>query len=148
MDFTPRPTSSPALTWQEAKSATKEMETAIASHLDAAMIASRRQQPQGTLLQCSQTAWQWAGETTVMFTGAVDPAPVLEELRRYWSAQPGVVARMSQSQLPDHRMRLVIEREMGETYIVGPIYENTGMDIGSFSACFEIPEDLDPGQSF
>ncbi|HEY0246766.1 MAG TPA: hypothetical protein VGC45_00765 [Gryllotalpicola sp.] len=147
----PSPSSSPsgaALSWQLAKSTTQATEKKIAGQLDADLVAAVKQQEKGTLLPCDSTApWQWAGGTTVTFTRPTEPKPILEELQKKWSAEPGFTASLITDSV-DGSPELSLHRNPVEGYVIAPTKGDAGLEISSFSQCFTLPEDEDPGRSF
>ncbi|MCL2794312.1 MAG: hypothetical protein FWD85_03280 [Microbacteriaceae bacterium] len=148
-----QPTSSPSahatgpLTWQAAKASTQATELAIARQIDASEVANISQQKTGTLLSCSDSTWQWTGDTTVTMKTPSDPKFVLDDLEKHWSGQDGFNAKLTTSQ-SDGRSELLIGRGATETYIVAPTNDHSGFDISSFSDCFKLAPSDDPGARY
>ena len=133
------------LTWQEAKAKAQAMELEIADLIPEDKVAKIEQRETGLLFSCSEARHHWSGSTNVILTEGSEEEPLLKAIEAHYQDGPFTI-KSDLDIVGDYRVQLR-SRDAAESYIFG-IFEPGTIHIASGSACFTLPEGVDPGDDF
>ncbi|HWU57251.1 MAG TPA: hypothetical protein VN045_00930 [Microbacteriaceae bacterium] len=135
-----------SLNVEQAKHAAQKMEDTIAGLVPDEYVAKRDQVPKGSLLSCSKDSYQWSGQTDVYLQGSPDVDGILDRIAQHWKGSENYT--VIRGKAGDGTPQVRIDGAHNAGYIVGPWKSNSQLLILSFSPCFRLPEDADPGGTF
>ncbi|MBV1780125.1 hypothetical protein KRR55_13485 [Paeniglutamicibacter sp. ABSL32-1] len=133
------------LTWQEAKAKAQAMELEIADLIPEDKVTKIDQRETGVLFSCSEKKHTWDGSTTVTLKKGTEGEPILKAIEAHYRDGPFAI-KSDLDIVGDYRVQLR-SRDAAESYIIG-IGEPGTIRIASGSACFTLPEGVDPGDDF
>ncbi len=122
------------LTVDEAKSETQALESGVADALGAGEVVSSEQAPDGVLLSCSDTTWQWTGRTTFQLDGSRDRRAVLEAVGADFADVDGFTAGLRDGATT---LMLVALGPDGLSF-VADMGDTDVLTVSSASRCFEL----------
>ena len=130
------------LTWERAKELTQNREREIVAMFPGGELEAVEQDPEGVLLSCDTTTYNWNGVTNVSLTGHTPVAKLIREVGRQCEAHDWEVLTIP-SPLGRSRIQLIAPDGV-ENYIVAE-GEPGVIRIASGSPCFALPEGTYPG---
>ena len=122
------------LTVDQAKSETQTLESGVADALGAGEVVSSEQAPDGVLLSCSDTTWQWTGRTTFQLDGSRDRRAVLEAVGADFAGMDGFTAGLRDGSTT---LMLVASGPDGLSF-VADVDDADVLTVSSASRCFEL----------
>jgi hypothetical protein len=135
-----------SLTVYEAKHQAQSMEDQIVALVPAQYIAKSDQLAKASLLSCnSGPNYQWAGGTTIELKNAPAIESILHSISAHWKNKSDYT--VEQDTAANGTPRLTISSAHGAQYLMGPTTAKgePQFQILSFSPCFKLPSDMDPG---
>ncbi|MFL4473575.1 hypothetical protein ACIPVK_06230 [Paeniglutamicibacter sp. MACA_103] len=133
------------LTWQEAKAKAQAMEREIAGLIPEDKVAKIEQRETGLMFSCSEEQHTWDGSTNVTLTKGTEEESILKAIEAHYQDGPFAI-KTDFDIVGDYRVQLR-SRDSAESYLFG-IDEPGTIHISSGSACFTLPEGVDPGDDF
>ncbi|MGR4010486.1 hypothetical protein [Leucobacter sp. 1207-22] len=134
------------LTWEEAKTATQEMELEIVDLIPAELVINVDQHTKGVLLSCDNTSHSWTGATTVTLTPGTDIESIVKDIEAHYR-EAGTEISVDRDVDGNYRIQL-LPPVPGENYIIAKDVEDDHLRIASGSECFTLPEGVYPGGEF
>lgn len=125
------------LTVDQAKAETQALEISVADALPAGEVLSTEQKPDGVLLSCSETTYQWTGRTTFQLDGTRDRGDVLRDVGADFSDTNGFSAELREGSTTP---LMVVSGPDGLSF-VADVDDSAVLTVSSASRCFELRED-------
>jgi hypothetical protein len=122
------------------------MEDTIAGLIPNEYVAKRDQVSKGSLLSCSKDSYQWSGRTFVHLQGSPNVDQILDRIATHWKGDPDYT--IDRKPAADGTPSIAFSGAHGSVYLVGPTLNQEQVQIMSFSPCFRLAEDADPGGTF
>jgi hypothetical protein len=121
----------------EAKAETQALESGVAESLPDGEVVSSEQKPDGVLLSCSETAYQWTGRTTFQLEGGRDRRDVLEDVGAGFRDDDGFSAELREGSTTP---LMVVSGPEGLSF-VADVDDDGVLTVASASRCFLLRDD-------
>jgi len=126
----------------DAKDRTQQFELRVAKLVPENDVSKVTQLRRGSLQSC-ESGEMWAGGVTIQLRSGVEPEAVLNDLR---ASARGAGLEVGSSKAFGGAQRVTITSKGGISVLVDAT--DRGLEGGSFSGCFDLPEDFYKGGDF
>ncbi|MFZ8756744.1 hypothetical protein ACO03V_04910 [Microbacterium sp. HMH0099] len=133
------------LTVSDAKASTQAVEREIVERLPGEYVGTIEQLAAGSFLSCVDGSYLWSGFIRAQITGDPDAAALLDPVMAEFENRRGFEAQYRDS-LGDRV--LDISNEEGALWIVSYERRRRELSVDSASACFHLPDEIWPGDSY
>jgi len=124
------------LTVDEAKAETQTLENGVAGALPDGEVVSSEQKPDGVLLSCSDSTYQWTGRTALQLDGSRDRREVLYDVGSAFSEEDGFSAALREGSTTP---LMVVSGPEGLSFVAD--VDDAGLlTVVSASRCFSLRE--------
>lgn len=124
------------LTVDEAKAETQTLENGVADALPDGEVVSSEQKPDGVLLSCSDSTYQWTGRTALQLDGSRDRREVLYDVGSAFSEEDGFSAALREGSTTP---LMVVSGPDGLSF-VADVDDADLLTVVSASRCFSLRE--------
>jgi len=142
---TPEP-KDPTMDLAEAKTLTQSGERDIAALVPEANAGTVTVKEMSGAIQPCEGGYTWPGLLTMPVTGSVDRAAILASVATEWSGKSGWTVEQRESSSGSATVRL--KSSDGTVHSVSFRDDGTEFHISSFSPCFDLGEEYDPGKLY
>lgn len=125
------------LTVDQAKAETQALEISVADALPPGEVLSTEQKPDGVLLSCSETTYQWTGRTTFQLDGSRSEHDVLDAVATGFTSQEGFRSTVDDN---GERERILVSGPEGLAF-VARVSDADELHVASASRCFLLRDD-------
>ena len=127
------------LTVREAKANVLAEERRLVSTIPPEFVERHDQLEMAHLISCSAGGYTWPDKGAVLLKGDPDIHEVLKSIAGRYETDSNFTVRWGRAL--DGAEKLTITSRSGASYIVAPRYNDSELQIGAFSDCFDLTDD-------